>query len=176
MDIYNGLEYQWVAEYDNGTTLKQFERIGGKIEERMFRDLEIDKIAKFSVEKIKGDHNLTVNLRDGLFYLNGVELAMVESNGEMYNIGREINKWEYIKLIYFRRVTVTLNREMKEVEGKKILHFIGWEGIFNGKKEKWELAVSNTTGELIIPQYNLCSKLNNDIVNSMKIKHYLPPC
>lgn len=151
MDNKNGLAYQWVATYKDGSSLKQFE--GDK--EHMFSEIDQDNLIIFSVEKLEGKNKLSVDLRTGVFYLNDVELAMVESNGDTYSLGKRITPKDIIKLIYFRRVIKTLNAEFQEIGAAKILHFIGWEGIINGKREKWEIAISNTSDEIIAPpRYN----------------------
>lgn len=126
------LTYIWEAFYDDGTSLKQFDK-----EEHHFGHIDQSKLKFFSIYHKNNPHDrYTVCLDDGLIsYKNDVVHGTLVKNKK-------------IKLIYFRRVQRILNSD----KPAKITNFMGWHGTVSGEYKKYMIAVT-ANGEYIIADH-----------------------
>ena len=138
------LNYEWLAKYSNGTELSQFDS-----DEHTFGDVDTSKLTEFSVIKRDGSKSISVNLKTGMFYIDGKEVSSLEDNGTIRELGKKLPEGVVVKPIYFRRVVRVLNSEV--IGLANIFHFIGWQGKINDKFEKHEIGISNKTDEIILP-------------------------
>jgi hypothetical protein len=143
------LNYEWVARYSDGTELHQFDETLDK--ENLFADIDQSKLAEFSIVKKDGSKTLSVNVKTGLFSLNGSRFTQIEDNGVPMFIGKELPEDVSVRLIYFRRVLRILKINSQEKTLINIFHFLGWQGSVEGKYEKHEIGVSNNTDEIVLP-------------------------
>jgi len=143
------LNYEWVARYSDGIELHQFDEALDK--ENVFADIDQSKLEEFSIVKKDGSKTLSVNVRTGLFSLNGANFTQIEDNGLIRYIGKELPEGQPARLIYFRRVLRILKINSQEPTLLNIFHFVGWQGNVEGKYEKHEIGVSNNTDEIVLP-------------------------
>lgn len=141
------LNYEWVAKYLDGTELRQFDEVADV--EHTFVDIDQSKLVELSVVKKDGSKTLSVNIRTGIFSLNGQPFTEIEDNGLARFIGRELPEGTSVRPIYFRRVLRMLNSPTKGLIN--IFHFVGWQGTVEGRYEKHEIGVSNNTDEIVLP-------------------------
>jgi len=145
----NELNYYWIAKYSDGTELRQFD-FENDIENH-FGKVNKEMLVEFVLEKKDKSKTFSINLKTGLFSINGKEVDKIKINNEEKALGKRISEKEKVKIIYFRRVLRTINTLKKDFYLNNIFHFLGWHGIINGKHEKFEIAISNNTDELMIP-------------------------
>lgn len=146
------LNYEWAAIYYDGNFLRQYDTPNNR--ENKFADIKQDKLVQFVIERVDNKKSFGVDLQSGLFLMNGKPLKTIEINGEKKSIGKRIPRGTPIKLIYFRRVSRTINAIPANDSLNNIFHFIGWTGIVDGKNEKHEIAISNKTDEILFPPKN----------------------
>jgi hypothetical protein len=93
MEIPNGTftanpDYEWVAEYEDGTALKEG---FGTDHEKNYGDIDLSKLVILSlVDKCSGKPKCSVNIRNGSFSLDGMEIKfrMPEGQRQLINFKR----------------------------------------------------------------------------------------
>lgn len=111
---------EWIAKYNTGNQLKQFE-VDGK--ENLFRDIDQDKLEFFTISNEQS--HISLDLKTGVFDLNNNEIVIDELS---------YKKVKY-RLIYFRRVSVSIGMS-DEATSKTIRHFIGYQVTIDNKNHK----------------------------------------
>jgi len=119
------LELYWICQYEDGSTLEQFEKDG---KENLFQKVldTQDKIRFFTLVNPKIRTSYTVDLKFGLIFINQVQPLELETKG---------NKDIKYRLINFRRVTREFDGSMKALSVSR-LYFLGWQATVNGKNIK----------------------------------------
>lgn len=150
------LSFEWVAKYNNGTELLQFDN---KEVEHHLRDVDLKKVTEFNLIG-KGNLNktLSVDLVTGLFKLNnevikGVGKAISKDDVLETSLGNKV------RLIYYRRIQrdAQLNESnidklaVIETGLRQMYHFVGWEAWVNNEYERHEVAVTHQ-GNLYVPK------------------------
>lgn len=132
---YEQLVFEWIAKYNDGTELKQFNLETNTLYH--FGHIDQDKLIEIILKNRKSDQNFSVNLKTGLFSING---EVVTKIGEE-NLGLDLTSKTYqIKPILFRRVKRLFNTAIF-VKATIVTYFLGWEGIVDNKREKCGLQI-----------------------------------
>jgi len=126
------MKYEWIVFYNNGEKLSQF--VENK--ENLFKDIDQDRLEKFQITD--GEQYLTVNLVDGTFNLNNTIIEIPEIS----------NRQEKYRLIYFRRVSVSIGTEGSS--NRTVESFIGFQITINNKNYKIMFSELNDTFRLHI--------------------------
>jgi len=126
------MKYEWIVFYNNGEKLSQFV----EKEENLFKDIDQDRLEKFQITD--GEQYLTVNLVDGTFNLNNTIIEIPEIS----------NRQEKYRLIYFRRVSVSIGTEGSS--NRTVESFIGFQITINNKNYKIMFSELNDTFRLHI--------------------------
>lgn len=113
----------WVGVYADKTYLRQIEENGT---ERLFKELDEDKLIVFALLD-KSDNSIAeVDLRTGIIHVGDtIELNFAGSE--------ELNPK---RLIYFRRVRQHMGMTGSDVPGPEVHQFIGWQCTVEGKNHK----------------------------------------
>jgi hypothetical protein len=143
------LVYEWVAYYDDGTFLSQYDDDAQLA--RHFGHIDKDKIYEFEiVPKTPHLYPIKVNLKTGLFYYNGAHMSSIRTTNVNAEVGMDLcgkivnSTWgNKAKLIYVRHV----RREFAPLPiglgmQVSIEYEIGWEADVDGKHEKYSVIVS----------------------------------
>jgi len=109
---------KWIAHYDDGTKLHQFK----DDKENLFGDIDQEKLETFTIGSPY--KQITVNLVDGTFDINGNKLEI-----DGYS-----NKEKKYRLIYFRRVSMSLGTNGDS--NKSVKSFIGYQITIDDKNYK----------------------------------------
>jgi len=123
-------DYNWIAQYGDGTTLCRF--MNG--EEKLFKDINHDELVLFNVSI--GVKQVMVDLTFGTISINGNTLVFSNSNRE-----------ENYRLIYFRRVRHDFNT--KGAQSVNVKHFIGYQITVDDKNHKVIIDTDGHTYEII---------------------------
>lgn len=123
------LAYEWVAEYTDGTSTKQYDDEADL--EHHFGHIDQSKLSKLSLVGSRENGTYTMDYETGLFYNNGKKLEVgLDYSGKDFSV----------KPILFRRVQRLLLNDMSTA-GVRIVYFLGWEGTVDGEKEKHGLQI-----------------------------------
>jgi len=122
---------KWIAKYNDKTQLSQFNEDG---EENLFKDIDQDKLTEFVIGNPY--KRLSVDLTTGIFNINGVLL-------EINNISKRSEEY---RLIYFRRVSMSLGTDGGS--DKTVKSFIGYQITIDGKNNK--VMFSELDGNIIL--------------------------
>ena len=117
---------QWRADYGNDT-LWQYSQDYKK--ENMFKDIDLNRLVKF--ELINENVVYSVNLTNGVFFINGIELVL----------DIPPNTQPPFRLIYFRRVRQSFSTTSQIPKNTTVVHHIGWQITINDKNHQRILAV-----------------------------------
>jgi hypothetical protein len=113
----------WTARYNDGTCLHQYEHG----EEKLFKDIDQSKLASFEVDAIQktGTYAVSVDLTKGIIHLGNLPLFFKQSQ-----------KGLYYRLIYFRRVRVTIGSGSSE-QAQSVREHIGFQVTVDSHNFKW---------------------------------------
>lgn len=178
--VRSELSFEWIAKYDNGTQLCQYDDKynwnaenntvnSGSGAEYHFGHVDQGRLSEFVlVSRTDSNKTLSVNLKTGLFSLNGKVLEKLIMDGKEISLGLRISEGDIIesslgsrlKIIYYRRVQrashlAVQGEQVLAVESsniRQIFHTIGWEGKVNGKFYKFEAAMTHQGELYILPQ------------------------
>lgn len=150
------LSFEWVAKYNNGTEIQQFDNIGI---EYPFKNIDLKKVIGFTlIGKYNSNKTLSVDLTTGLFKLNN---ELIKGVGKLIseNDILETSLGNKVRLIYYRRIQrdAQLNEDnidklaVIETGLRQMYHFVGWEAWVNNEYERHEVAVTHQ-GNLYIPK------------------------
>lgn len=138
------LKIHWLAQFSDGSQLKQFETDG---KENLFREVlnrqnDLTKFILFHTEK---SLRLTLDLKLGVIYINNIQMPQPEL---LVNADIKNNK----RLIYFRRITKELSSFKGTVSDTNttVLYFLGYQYLDkNGHNKKRIIQISDN-GDVII--------------------------
>ncbi len=151
------LSYEWIARYDDGTELHQYN--DDKQLSYHFGHIDQDKIYEFELVPQKhGLNPVKVNLKTGLFYIDNKLFTEVFAGETRIPLGlflegkKVVSSWgNKAKLIYFRHI------QRDFVPGPSgygmqvsMIDEIGWEADVDDKHEKHSLLIDKE-GRLGIP-------------------------
>lgn len=121
--------FKWTAIYDDRTELKQFDGTGT---ERLFRDIDHDRLIAFRVDAEDGRH-IIIDLKVGLFMVNGT-VCNVNKYG--------LDDVRY-RLIYFRRNTRNIGVGYTDTDvDVDVEHFVGFQFTKDGKNHQAIVSVN----------------------------------
>lgn len=149
------LVYEWTALYKDGSSLSQYDDEKQLVHH--FGHIDQEKIYELVLESRRGPElTLSVNLEDGLFYLNRKPLKEVYEGKTRIPLGlslkgkKVVSPWgNKAKLIYTRVV----KRDFHMGTGTttvEMVYKIGWEAKVDGKQEKHVLLI-NEKGRFALP-------------------------
>jgi hypothetical protein len=129
------LKYLFVAQFTDGSIFQQTQEdrslcvFGGSA----FSDIkDRDDIATFGLYSPETDKDVSVNLQNGRFDINGFEFINDDPDIEF----PEGTKY---RLVYFRRNTI--NFDANGVQDKSTVFYIGWQATVDGKNYKRVIGV-----------------------------------
>lgn len=143
------LDFEWLARYEDGSVLKQYD--DEKDEEHHFGHIDQERLREFVLFSRRGpSKTVSVNLRNGLFFLNGKVLEELEVNGHKIPLGHMFlgKKISKRKLIYFRRVRRDFDMDAGTMTAT-ISYILGYDVVADGKKIK-EILQVNPGGTITI--------------------------
>lgn len=135
------LKIHWLAQFSDGSQLKQFETNG---KENLFRGVldrqnDLTKFILFHTEK---SLRLTLDLRIGVIYINNIQMPQPEL---LSNVDDRNNK----RLIYFRRITKEI-AQTGNVINTTVLYFLGYQYNNLAGKNFKKVVQINSNGDVII--------------------------
>lgn len=150
------LHYEWLAKYLDGTELKQYDDEKGLVHH--FGHIDREKVIEFIISSTKAEKKfmVSVDLKTGLFSINGQETKHINDGKTNIPLGlflidkKIVSPWgDKAKLIFFRHV----RRDFIMGEGRMvatITYELGWEATVDGKQEKHTIIVDHR-GHLGLP-------------------------
>ena len=149
------LKYEWIAKYNDGTELKQYDNEKQLVYH--FGHIDREKVVEFILEsKTEPKFTVSVNLESGLFYINGksVKDILVDNIkiplGLFFNDKKIVSSWgNKAKLIYVRHVRKDFNMG-KGTVSTSMTYELGYEAKVDGKHEK-HIIVIDERGHFGIP-------------------------
>ena len=114
MHNYRPLVYFWIAEYNNGTALPQFDPQTGK--ENKFSEINHKKLKHF------GWHPFTKELAQRI--LKNEKMTVIPSRNPSYTVTLEKGD----KLVAHRTNTIKLNTRKNEANYRETVYVLGVEG------------------------------------------------
>jgi hypothetical protein len=151
------ITFEWVASYNDGTEISQFDDALGI--ERHINDIDLSKISKLHlVSRTHSGPELAVDLTTGQFTLDGEIIKGVETKLSKSDI-IETSLGNKLRVICYRRIqrdgqltedNIT-KMAMVETGLRQMYHFIGWEAWVNGEYQRHEVALTHQ-GQLYIPK------------------------
>jgi len=140
------LKYEWIAKYNDGTELKQYDDKKQLVYH--FGHIDREKIVEFILES-KTEHlfAVSVNLKTGLFYINNKPVEKIQVDKEQIHLGlyfgnkKIVSSWgNKAKLIYVRHVRRDFNMGTG-ITSAKINYELGYEAMIDGKHEKHTIVI-----------------------------------
>jgi hypothetical protein len=129
----NELKYEWVAEYSDGTNLKQFDEESNT--EYNFGDIDQERLVELKLVHKEKDITYSVNVQNGLFSINGVVTREVEGKP----LGIEVTS--QVKPIMFRRVKRQINALDPSQSRVVIMYFLGWKELIDGNYQEFGIQI-----------------------------------
>jgi hypothetical protein len=150
------LHYEWIAKYEDGTELKQYDDKKGLVYH--FGHIDQEKVVGFIIEATKAEKKFSVgvNLKDGLFYIDGKPVKEISDGKTHIPLGlflvnkKVVSSWgNKAKLIFVRHVRRDFIMGMGVMKAS-MTYELGWEATVNGKQEKHTIIVDER-GHLGLP-------------------------
>lgn len=118
-------KFIWVAEYDDGTFLREFNDDGS---ENSFYDIKRDRLKKFSLVGCGKSYGF--DCRTGVFSINGEELRVrfIADNGDCFEFMGQSGP--YNDIIQYKEASTAFNLLQNRVVDKIDSHNIGWKAKF----------------------------------------------
>lgn len=114
-------KFIWVAEYDDGTFLREFDDDGS---ENSFYDIDRNRLMKFHLAGNGKDYWL--DCRTGVFHINGEEISVrYIYNGNIYEFMRQNGK--YNDIIQFKQASTDIDPFFGIMGNRIELQAIGWK-------------------------------------------------
>ena len=151
------LSYEWVARYNDGTELKQYDDEKQLVHH--FGHIDQEKIHEFEIIPTKNNlYPVKVDLKTGLFYVDNNVLVAIRQGDIEVDIGfwlagkKLTSTWgDKAKLIYVRHVRRNFSPGPNGFSmDTSIVYEIGWEAVIDGKHAKQSITV-NEQGTFEIP-------------------------
>ena len=137
------LKWLFVANFKDNTSIEQTQEDRSYTREDGTGSAFTDVLAhesdllNFKLLDMESDDSVAVDLKTGLFYVNGIE-------AQLHNQYFEPEKYE-LELVYFRETKVEMimgaDAEQKSVSHSINKYFIGWKTLVHGKIKQVTLAV-----------------------------------
>jgi hypothetical protein len=149
------LMYEWIAEYNDGTELRQFD--DNLQEVYHFGHIDQDKIVNLTlISKHTPPIKISINLITGIFSFNGKEMPNINDGKNTIPLGLNLkdrdvkSSWgNKAKLIYVSHIRRDFNLGFGTMR-VKILYELGWEADVDGKHQKHTIII-DSHGRLAIP-------------------------
>ncbi|GAF97228.1 unnamed protein product, partial [marine sediment metagenome] len=146
---------EWIAKYNDKTELRQYDDIKQLVYH--FGHIDRDKVIEFILEsKTDKKFTISVNLKNGLFYINNKPVDKIRVDKTSIPLGlffgnkKIVSSWgNKAKLIYVRHVRKDFNMGTG-VTSTTINYELGYEAEVDGKHEK-HMIVIDEKGHFGIP-------------------------
>jgi hypothetical protein len=140
------LKYEWIAKYNDGTQLGQYDDKEQLVYH--FGHIDQDKIVEFVLEsKTDPKFTVSVNLINGLFYINNKPIDKILVNKTLIPLGlyfgnkKIVSSWgNKAKLIYVRHVRRDFNMGTG-IASATINYELGYEVEIEGKHERHTIVI-----------------------------------
>lgn len=135
------LKIHWLAQFSDGSQLKQFETNG---KENLFRGVlnRQNDLVKFILFHTEKSLRLTLDLKLGVIYINDIQMPQPEL---LSNVDDRNSK----RLIHFRRRKMEINLSGKKIK-QDIIYFLGYQWNDKTGKNFKKLIQISESGDLII--------------------------
>lgn len=128
------LTIEWIAEFKDGSFLKQYEETPEGHRENLFKDVldRSDDLVRFCLLNTRTGVIYIVDLTIGCIYQTAPKVALPEPRADM------LRSQDYTyRLIYFREVTREFGSNLRELGSPRIVYFLGFQYTDeNGKNHK----------------------------------------
>ena len=149
------LKYEWIAKYNDGTELRQYDDKKQLVYH--FGHIDQEKVVEFILEsKTEPKFIVSVNLKNGVFYINNkpVKETLIDNIkiplGLFFGDKKIVSSWgNKAKLIYVRHIRRDFNMGTGTVS-VSMTYELGYEGKVDGKDEKHTIVIDER-GHLGIP-------------------------
>jgi hypothetical protein len=150
------LHFEWIAKYNDGTELKQYDDEKGLVYH--FGHIDQEKVVEFIIESTKAEKKFSigVNLRDGLFYIDSKPVKEISDGKTHIPLGlflidkKVVSSWgNKAKLIFVRHIRRDFNMGTGTMTAT-VTYELGWEATVNGKQKKHTIIVDQR-GHLGLP-------------------------
>ena len=140
------LKYEWIAKYNDGTELKQYDDEKQLVYN--FAHIDQEKVTEFVLEsKTDVKFTISVNLKTGLFKINNKSAEKIRVGKTLIPLGlsfankKIVSSWgNKAKLIYVRHVRKDFNLGTG-VTSTSINYELGYEATVDGKHEKHTIII-----------------------------------
>jgi len=112
------LKIHWLAQFSDGSQLKQFETNG---EENLFRGV-LDRqndLVRFILFHTEKSLRLTLDLKLGVIYINNIQMPQPELLSNVDDRNRK-------RLIYFRRCKMEISQSGQQIK-TDVIYFLGYQ-------------------------------------------------
>jgi len=135
------LKIHWLAQFSDGSQLKQFETNG---KENLFRGVlnRQNDLVKFILFHTKKSLRFTLDLKLGVIYINALQMPQPELLSDVDDKNRK-------RLIYFRRCKMEIGQLGQQIK-TNVIYFLGYQwNNETGKNFKRIIQISES-GDVII--------------------------
>jgi len=135
------LKIHWLAQFSDGSQLKQFETNG---KENLFRSV-LDRqndLVKFILFHTEKSLHLTLDLKLGIIYINNIQMPQPELLSNVDDRNRK-------RLIYFRRCRMEISQSGKEIK-TDVIYFLGYQWNNEAGKNFKKVIQISDEGNIII--------------------------
>ena len=140
------LKYEWIAVYDDGTELRQYD--DEKQLAYHFGHIDQKKVVEFILEsKTEPKFTVSVNLKTGLFYINSKPVPKIQVGNSQIPLGlffgnkKVVSPWgDKAKLIFVRHVKRDFNMGTGTTS-VSMTYEMGYEAKVDGKHEKHTIVI-----------------------------------
>jgi hypothetical protein len=142
------LDLFWQADFNDGTTIVQFEDVEQKIEHGFKEVLDKkDSLKRFSLHNRHTGLIYSLSLETGIFGITSPILnnELLDPDEDMKN-----DTEPKYRLIYFRRVSRTFGSDFKEIGDASIIYFLGYQYTDEQSKNHKRLIKIHADGRFII--------------------------
>lgn len=135
------LKIHWLAQFSDGSQLKQFETDG---KENLFRGVlnRQNDLVKFILFHTEKSLRLTLDLKLGVIYINNIQMPQPELLSNVDDRNRK-------RLIYFRRRKMEISQSGKEIK-QDVIYFLGYQYNDRTGKNFKKIIQINESGDMII--------------------------
>ena len=142
------LELTWIAEFEDGSKLNQFDDDEQKIEHSFKEVLDRkNTLTRFSVQNRHTKLVYTLSLVSGIFGITSPAI-----NNLLLDVDEDLKNDTLVRyrLIYFRRVTRNFGLDLTELGNASIVYFLGYQYTDEQNKNHKRLMKIHPDGRFII--------------------------
>jgi len=135
------LKIHWLAQFSDGSQLKQFETNG---KENLFRGV-LDRqndLVKFILFHTEKSLRLILDLKLGVIYINSIQMPQPELLSNVDDKNRK-------RLIYYRRRKMEISQSGKEIR-QDVIYFLGYQYNDRSGKNYKKIIQIDELGNIII--------------------------